>query len=90
MFGVYGVVVDYRHLYLIADYLTFSGEMKAMNRVWMDESISPFLKMSFETCVKFLTNAATNNEIDTLATPSSQIVLGRVPQVGTGVFDILH
>ena len=84
------MVVDYRHLYLIADYLTFSGEMKAMNRAWMEDSVSPFLKMSFETCVKFLTNAACNNEIDSLQTPSSSIVLGRVPQVGTGAFEIRH
>lgn len=36
VFGAYGVTVDYRHLYLIADYMTFGGQIKAMNRIWMD------------------------------------------------------
>ena len=61
-----------------------------MNRAWIEESTSPFLKMSFETCVKFLTNASVNCEIDMKETPSSDIVLGRVPKIGTGMFDILH
>ncbi len=46
--------------------------------------------MSFETCVKFLTDAALNNEIEQNKTPSASIVLGRVPKLGTGVFEILH
>ena len=28
--------MDYRHLYLIGDYLTFGGNIKAMNRNWMN------------------------------------------------------
>jgi DNA-directed RNA polymerase I subunit RPA1 len=68
--------------------MTFGGKIRAMNRNWMNENISPFLKMSFETCVKFLTDAACNNEIDSCKTPSSEIVLGRVTSVGTGCFSI--
>jgi DNA-directed RNA polymerase I subunit RPA1 len=36
VFGHYGVSVDFRHLYLIADYMTFGGQIRAMNRIWMD------------------------------------------------------
>lgn len=90
MFSVYGVSVDYRHLYLISDYMTFNGKIRGMNRKWMEEHVSPFLQMSFETCVKFLTQASSTCKEDNMLTPSSQIVLGRVPQVGTGVFDIVQ
>ena len=55
VFGHYGVSVDPRHLQLISDYLTNNGMIKAMNRIWMRDSVSPFLKMSFETSTKFLT-----------------------------------
>ncbi|MBS1890048.1 MAG: hypothetical protein JST59_02045 [Actinobacteria bacterium] len=89
MFRPYGVEVNHRHLYLIADYLTFPGVIKAMNRNWMQDHVSPFLKMSFETSVNFLTMAACHREVDTCRTPSSQIVLGQPPTIGTGVFDLL-
>lgn len=77
-------------MYLIADYMTFDGHVRPMNRAWMEMQNSPFLKMSFETCVKFLTNAAMTCEHEFKQTPSSDIVLGRVPQVGTGCFEILQ
>jgi DNA-directed RNA polymerase I subunit RPA1 len=47
LFGAYGVSVDYRHLYLIGDYVTFGGNIKAMNRNWMSYNPSPFLRMTF-------------------------------------------
>lgn len=58
LFGAYGVTVDYRHLYLIGDYVTFLGKVKAMNRLWMGNSASPFQRMSFETSNRFITGAA--------------------------------
>ena len=47
-----------------------------MNRQWIDESVSPFLKMSFETCVKFLTSASMNCSREMNNTPASEIILG--------------
>jgi DNA-directed RNA polymerase I subunit RPA1 len=88
VFKAYKVAVDYRHLYLIADYMTFPGVIKAMNRNWMKESVSPFLKMSFETSCNFLTEAASYREVDRMVTPSSQIAIGQAPSVGTGIFDL--
>jgi DNA-directed RNA polymerase I subunit RPA1 len=46
--------VDYRHLYLIGDYVTFGGNIKAMNRNWMNYNPSPLLRMTFETSVKYI------------------------------------
>lgn len=89
LFGAYGVTVDYRHLYLIGDYVTFLGKVKAMNRIWIANSASPFQRMSFETSIKFITNAAMFREVDSCSTPSSSIILGQCPKLGTGVFDLL-
>ena len=36
VFGVYHITVDHRHLSLIADYMTMSGEIRAMNRTGMN------------------------------------------------------
>jgi DNA-directed RNA polymerase I subunit RPA1 len=89
LFGAYGVSVDYRHLYLIGDYVTFGGNIKAMNRNWMNFNPSPFLRMTFETSVKFITESAMRCEIDRCRTPSSKIIMGQCPELGTGLHDIL-
>jgi DNA-directed RNA polymerase I subunit RPA1 len=36
VFDVYHIQVDFRHLSLIADYMSFSGSIKAMNRTGMN------------------------------------------------------
>ena len=57
VFSVYGITVDYRHLSLIADFMTFNGEYRPFNRIGMEESSSPFLKMSYETTAQYLASA---------------------------------
>lgn len=76
VFAVYGININYRHLSLIADFVTFNGDYRPFNRIGMEESTSPFLKMSFETTMQFLVGAAINLEKDDLSTPSSALVLG--------------
>ena len=90
VFKMYGIEVNYRHLSLIGDFMTFNGEYRAFNRIGMEESSSPFLKMSFETTMKYLVNSCLTQDTDDMSTPSSALVLGQVPRVGTGVFDIIH
>ena len=50
----------------------------------MENNPSPFQKMSFETATKFLTDASLRSATDTLESPSSRLVLGRVVELGTG------
>ncbi len=87
---MYGIEVNYRHLSLIADFITFNGEYRAFNRIGMDESNSPFLKMSFETTMKYLIGSCINKDTDDLSTPASALAVGQIPKVGTGVFDVIH
>lgn len=56
VFAVYGISVDGRHLSLIADHMTFTGQIKGMNRGAMD-GISPLQAMTFETTTNFLKNS---------------------------------
>lgn len=90
-FSSYGVEIDYRHLSLIAEFMTHSGGYRAMSRFGgIAESISPFLKMSFETATKFIVEAASHGLTDDLETPSSRICLGLPVKMGTGCFDLMH
>lgn len=60
-----------------------------MNRNWMSYNVSPFLRMTFETSVKFITEAAMRCSVDSCRTPSSRIIIGQCPEVGTGVCELL-
>ena len=90
VFGVYGIDVDYRHLSLIADYMTFDGSYKPFNRFGMESNSSPFQQMSFETTMKFLHSATVQGDTDTLQSPSACLVTGRVVRTGTGCFELLQ
>lgn len=57
VFGAYGINVDYRHLSLIADYMTYEGVYKPFNRIGIKSNSSPLQKMTFETCFQFLKDA---------------------------------
>ena len=76
VFDAYGISVDYRHLSLIADFVTFNGDYRAFNRIGMEESSSPFLKMSYETTMKYLVQSSISRDTDWITSPSSALVLG--------------
>ena len=88
VFGVYGITSDARHLGLVADYMTFSGGYKPLNRMGIGNSASPFLRMTFETSMNFMTDSALRGDHDDLTSPSSKIVLGQVVESGTGGFEL--
>lgn len=89
VFGGHGISVDHRHLNLIADFMTRGGGFSPFNRNGLKSSVSPFMKMSFETTVGFLADAVMDGDWDNLSSPSSRIVIGRMSKVGTGAFDVL-
>ncbi|KAH9816115.1 hypothetical protein DFH28DRAFT_1025843 [Melampsora americana] len=89
VFGVYGIGVDYRHLTVIADYMTSEGGYKAFNRPGLSNHVSPFLKASYETTTTFLTDATIFGDFDDLMSPSASIVMGQAPRCGTNSFDLL-
>ncbi|KAK4047541.1 hypothetical protein OIV83_005328 [Microbotryomycetes sp. JL201] len=89
VFSVYGIGVDYRHLTIIADYMTSEGGYKPFNRTGLSNNSSPFLKASYETTANFVAEAALFGDFDDLGSPSANIVLGKTPVNGTGVFGVM-
>lgn len=85
VFAVYGIQVDSRHLSLIADYMTYSGYIRGMNRMSMEASASPFQQMSFESTLRYLRQAALLGFHDDIKSPSAALVFGRPTRGGTGI-----
>ncbi|WVZ79416.1 hypothetical protein U9M48_026996 [Paspalum notatum var. saurae] len=91
VFGVYGIDVNMRHLSMIADFMTMDGGCRPLNRLGIGQfSTSPFGKMTFETATKFIVDAATHGEADSLECPSASVCLGKPVKVGTGSFGLLQ
>lgn len=88
VFGAYGIAVDYRHLTIIADYMTHAGGFRPFNRTGISAKSSPLLKASFETTVAFLSEATLHGDFDDLTSPAAKIVMGKPSASGTGAFDI--
>lgn len=89
VFKGHSISVDMRHLNLIADVMTKGGGFTPFNRMGLKSSVSPFMKMSFETTLGFLKDAVLENDWDDLKNPSARIVMGKVGRIGTGSFDVL-
>lgn len=89
VFAGHGISVDTRHLNLIGDIMTRGGGYTPFNRQGLASSVSPMLKMSFETTCNFLQEAAIEGDFDDLTSPSARIVMGKISGVGTGSFDVL-
>ncbi|GAB9466526.1 DNA-directed RNA polymerase i subunit rpa1 [Globisporangium polare] len=90
VFGVYGISVDPRHLSLLADYMTSQGGYMPLNRMGMNNKGSAMQQITFETSMKFLTQAALGGLADDLESPSARIIMGQPPRVGTGSFSLLQ
>lgn len=88
VFKDYGINVDYRHAYLVADHLTFSGLLTPMSRMGIKNNSSPLLKMSFETTMQFLIDSCKQLETDYLNSCSASLVVGNPIKVGSGSFEL--
>ena len=66
------------------------GGYAPLNRMGIEASTSPFLKVTFETAAHFLMDATLKGATDTLASPASRIVAGRVVDVGTGACELVQ
>jgi len=63
VFAAYGITVNYRHLSLIADYLTYDGEYKAFNRSGLNGHSSALQKMTFEASTAYLKSCTLQGKI---------------------------
>ncbi|KAK8875728.1 DNA-directed RNA polymerase I subunit RPA1 [Tritrichomonas musculus] len=89
VFYSYSISIDMRHLQLIADYITQTGDWLGMTRHSMKSCSSPLQQMSFETTCQFLTHATLHGETDMMCSPSANLTAGNVVKGGTGLCEIL-
>jgi DNA-directed RNA polymerase II subunit RPB1 len=82
--------VNYHHLAVLVDSMTFGGRIVPVNRFGMKKNETGVLaKSSFEETSKVMFNAAMWGEVDPMRGVSANIMFGQKPPCGTGFVDIL-
>jgi len=85
-----GIKVDVRHIMLLADLMTFSGEIKGIVRTGITKGkASPFARAAFEETTKHLLEAAFKGERENLTGVVENIIVGQPIKVGTGNVELL-
>lgn len=80
-----GILVDVRHLMLVADMMTMDGEVKQIGRHGIaGEKESVLSRAAFEVTVNHLLDAAVANEVDELNGVTENVIVGQPIQLGTG------
>jgi DNA-directed RNA polymerase subunit A" len=81
-----GLNVDIRHIMLVADTMTVSGEPLGITRYGVvSEKSSTLARASFETPIKHIINASLNGEIDYLNSVVENVMLNQPVPLGTGL-----
>jgi DNA-directed RNA polymerase subunit A' len=84
--GSQGIDIDRRHLDLVADAMTNTGEVKGITRMGIIAQKSSILaRATFETPVKQFVNASLKGSSDKLASVVENIILNQPVPVGTGL-----
>ena len=85
-----GAYVNYRHLSVLCDVMTFRGHLMAITRHGINRADSgPLLRCSFEETVEILMEAAMFARFDELNGVTQNIMLGQLAHIGTGTMDLL-
>jgi DNA-directed RNA polymerase I subunit RPA1 len=90
MFAVYGTAVDPRHLFLIADFMTYDGEYKPMIQIEMADISFTFLQMSSKSTSAFMVDAAFHKRNDPMMSPSANIVMGNLSVMAQVLLSVLQ
>ncbi|KAG0421505.1 hypothetical protein HPB47_002600 [Ixodes persulcatus] len=87
----HGISVDRRHLMLLADLMTFRGEVLGITRHGLARmKESALMLASFERTADHLFDAAYYGQVDEITGVSESIILGVPMGIGTGFFDMVH
>jgi DNA-directed RNA polymerase subunit A'' len=81
-----GLNIDIRHIMLIADMMTMSGEVQGINRTGIvRDKQSVLARASFETPLKHIINASLVGEVDYLQSVIENVMLNQPVPIGTGM-----
>jgi len=85
-----GIDVDVRHLMLLADMMTYDGEIRGIVRSGITRGkSSPFARAAFEETTKHLLDAAFKGEKEMLTGVVENIIVGQPIKVGTGIVKLV-
>ncbi|XP_077241839.1 DNA-directed RNA polymerase II subunit RPB1-like isoform X2 [Tasmannia lanceolata] len=80
-----GSYVNYRHLAILCDTMTYRGHLMAITRHGINRNdTGPMMRCSFEETVDILLDAALFGEADELNGVTENIMLGQLASIGTG------
>ena len=83
--GEQGIMVDVRHIMLVADMMCMEGEVKQIGRHGIaGEKESVLSRAAFEVTVNHLLDAAVAHESDILCGVTENVIVGQPIQLGTG------
>lgn len=81
-----GLTINERHVLLLADVMTYTGELKGMTRYGIVGNKQNVLtRASFETPLKHLSKGALLNEKNKLNTITENVMTNQIVRVGTGI-----
>jgi len=84
-----GSYVNYRHLAILCDVMTYRGHLLAVTRHGINRVESgALMRCSFEETVDVLMEAAIYSEKDGVRGVSENIILGQLAPIGTGEFEL--
>ncbi|KAL6550099.1 DNA-directed RNA polymerase III subunit 1 [Orobanche minor] len=85
----HSMTIDIRHMMLLADLMTFKGEVLGITRHGVQRMKDSVLMLaSFERTADHLFNASVNGRVDRIEGVSECIIMGIPMQLGTGIFKI--
>jgi DNA-directed RNA polymerase subunit A'' len=81
-----GLNIDVRHIMLISDMMTMSGDVQGINRTGIvRDKQSVLARASFETPLKHIINASLVGEVDYLQSVIENVMLNQPVPIGTGL-----
>jgi DNA-directed RNA polymerase subunit A" len=85
-----GLDVDIRYLLLLADVMTWSGEISSIGRYGVAGAKASVLsRAAFEETIKHLIRASIRNEVDEFKGLFENVMVGQPAPVGTGMFELI-
>jgi DNA-directed RNA polymerase subunit A" len=85
-----GLDVDIRHLMLVSDIMTVSGDIRSIGRYGVAGTKSSILaRAAFEETIKHLVRASIRGEVDSLTGIFENVMIGQLIPSGTGMFELI-
>jgi DNA-directed RNA polymerase beta' subunit len=85
-----GAFINHRHVDILVDIMTFKGFIISFSRYGSRYNPSPLSRVSFEETLDNLIRAATNHEFESTKSISSSVMIGKIPNIGTSLCDLVN